>query len=51
MNMTLSEFDERREVEDSVQISVFKHKTAQSGSALISYEKGSFTDVVMAMYR
>jgi hypothetical protein len=51
MNMTLSEFDERREVEDSVQISVFKHKTAQSGSALISYEKGSFTDVVMTMYR
>ncbi len=51
MNMLVSEFDERKEVDSSVQISIFKHKTAQSGSVLISYEKGSFTDVIMTMYR
>jgi hypothetical protein len=51
MNMLVSEFDKRKEVDGSIQISVFKHKTAQSGSVLISYEKGSFTDIVMTKYR
>jgi len=51
MNMLVSEFDERKGIDGSIQISVFKHKTAQSGSALILYEKGSFTDVIMTMYR
>ena len=31
--------------------SVFKHKTAQSGAALISYKKDSFTDAVMNIYQ
>jgi hypothetical protein len=51
MNMLVSEFDERKEVDGSIPISVFKHKTAQSGSAFISYKKGSFMDIVMTMYR
>jgi hypothetical protein len=51
MNMLVSEFDKRKEVDSSIQINVFKHKTAQSGSVLISYEKGSFTDVIMTMYK
>jgi hypothetical protein len=51
MNMLVSELDDRKEVDGSIQISVFRHKTTQSGSALISYEKGSFTDVFKTMYR
>jgi len=51
MNLLIKEFDNRHEVSGMIQISVFKHKTAQSGSALISYEKDSLTDVVMNVYR
>jgi hypothetical protein len=51
MNLLIKEFDNRHEVSGMIQISVFKHKMAQSGSALISYEKDSLTDVVMNVYR
>jgi hypothetical protein len=50
MNLLFKEFDNRHEVEGMVQISVFKHKKAQSGAALISYKKDSFTDVIMNIY-
>ncbi len=50
MNL-FKEFDNRHEVEGLVQISVFKHKTAQSGAALISYKKDSFKDAVMNIYQ
>jgi len=48
MNMLIKEFDNRHGL---IQISVFKHKTAQSGSALISFKKDSPTDIVMNVFR
>jgi len=51
MNMLVFKFDKRKEVDGLVQISVFKHNTTQSRSALISYKRGSYTDMVMTMYR
>jgi hypothetical protein len=51
MNMLISEFGKRKEVKGVVLILVFKHKTSQSDSALISTEKGLLTDVVMTIYR
>jgi len=48
--MLISKFIEWKEVDD-VQFSIFKDKMAQSGSALISYEKDSFIDILMTMYQ
>ncbi len=51
MNLLIEEFDNRHEVSGMIQISVFKHKTAQSGLTLISYKKDSLTDIVMNVFR
>ncbi len=51
MNLLIEEFDNRHEVSGMIQISVFKHKTAQSRLTLISYEKDSLTDIIMNVFR
>jgi hypothetical protein len=50
-NITIQQFDERKEIEGTIQIEIFEHKTKSSGSALLTFPKNSLPDRVSQVYR
>jgi hypothetical protein len=50
-NTTIQHFDERKEIEGTVQIKIFEHKTKTSGSVLVTFPKNSLPGRVCQIYR